>query len=97
MRVDGSVSGKKKLRIQKYLHTCGLGLRLNKLREVKPPALFTNLNVTCAVQVMLVSRAGTYINVLKSTVLANIFARNIDWPRRILERILRYSKNVKTS
>ena len=38
-----------------------------KLREAKPPLLnqqplFTNLNVTCAIQVMLALHDGTYIN-----------------------------------
>ena len=69
-----------------------------KLREAKPPivnhnALFTNFNVTCAMQVMLVSHAVIYTNVLKNTKiilrqLASIFVTNIFWLLRILQRTL---------
>ena len=54
-------------------------------------ALFTNFNVTCAMQVMLVSQAVIY-TVLKNTTflhqLASIFTTNILWLQRILQRTL---------
>ena len=53
-------SGKKKLRVQKYLDTCGLGLRMNRMHRTQfehsrldllslDPAWFDNLSrETCA-------------------------------------------------
>ena len=66
-----------------------------KLREAKPPIVnqqFINFNVTCAMQVMLVSHAVIYTNVLKNTKillrqLASIFATNILWLLRILKEL----------
>ena len=58
-------------------------------------ALFTNLNMTCAMQVILVSHAAICINVFKNTEtrlhwLASIFATSILWPQGILRRILMF-------
>ena len=71
-----------------------------KLREAKPSivnhsALFTNLNVTCAMQVMLVSRAVIFTNLLKNTKtllhqLASIFMTNILQLQRISQRTLAF-------
>ena len=56
-------------------------------------ALFMNLNMTCAMQVMLVLQATICTNMFKNTKtrfhpLASIFAKSILWPQGILRRIL---------
>ena len=53
----------------------------------------TNLNVTCAMQVMLVLHAAIYTNLFKNTEtrlhrLEGIFASSILWSQRILQIIL---------
>ena len=55
--------------------------------------LLTNLNVTCAMQAILVLHAVIYTNVLKNketllNQLGSIFATNILWLQRILQRTL---------
>ena len=55
--------------------------------------LFTNLNVTCTMQVMLVLHAAICINMFNNTEnrlhrLTSIFATSIIWPQEILRRIL---------
>ena len=56
-------------------------------------ALFMNLNVTCAMQVMLVLHATICTNMFNNTKtrfhsLASIFAKSILWPQGILRRVL---------
>ena len=64
--------------------------------------LFTNLNVTCAMQVMLALHDGTYINAWTNIdtpllLLASISVTNILRHRKISLQILPYSKNATVS
>ena len=95
-------------KIRKTIQPVFVSQKINqhlKLREAKPPLLnqhyplFTNLNVTCAMRVMLALHGGTYINAwtnidTRPLLLASISVTNTLRHRKISLRILPSSKNA---